>query len=867
VPLSFTTCRSLIGGGVLASIIVAAAVPALGQAPPTPLASPSAGFVENRGQWGPGPTFRGSFGPLDVWLQNDGWTLAVEERTGFSSGPQGPAANDAVPRVTTRGVVVRMRLDGAAGASVVAVDRLDARHNWFVGSDPTKWVTDVPSFRQVKLAGLYPGVTAVAREDEGRFEYDLVLEPGADAGAVRFDCKGQDALFVENGELVMRTRFGDLRHTAPVAWEETEAGGQEPVPCSWRVYGEGRCGFVTPLRDLSRRLVIDPGIVWSTLFGGAQDENPNPSAIAMSANGNVNVAGVAVSTTFPTTVGAYQTVLQGAGTWDNFVSRFNPAGALVWSTFLGGSGWERARDIAVGPGDQVTIVGSTSSSNFPMVAAFDSSFNGNGPQVWGDAFLARFNPAAVGLAQLTWCTFLGGASDDRLNSVEVDAAGIVTASGWSYSFNCPGITPPNAFQLFQGFQDGMIARFNPALSGNAQLTWFTFLGGSTYDYLGRMAVAPGGQVIVQGGSLWDSLNYPLVNPFQATHGGGAWDVTVAVFDPLLPGANQLLYSTYLGGPTDEIEGGVALDGLGRITVAGWTASSTFPTTPGAYDTSWNGAFDAFVTRLDPVQPPASQLVYSTFVGGMIDEGINDFVLDPAGGVRAVGSVNSMNFPTTPGSYQPTFQGGSAAGYGPYDGFVFTLNPSGSALWYSSYLGGTASYDFAYAITRNLCGNVFISGITRSSDFPATSGSYVNADDAFLLQMELLPTGATRYGFPTAGCAGALEIGVNSLPVNGNAGFVVACSGAPQSSPSGVLGVSAFPLGSPMFVSGLAVWIDLASPSILTFPASSNASGLSVVGLPLPAGLAGLTGFLQFGWPDSCAPGGLSGTCGMQVVIQ
>jgi hypothetical protein len=586
----------------------------------------------------------------------------------------------------------------------------------------------------------------------------------------------------------------------------------------------------------------------------------------MSGGGNVNLSGVVVSTTFPVTPGAYQITLQGMGTWDNWVARFDPSGTLLWSTYFGGNGWEWARGLSIGPNDTVTTVGSTSSTNFPFVNGFDSTHNGTGGGGWGDAFLATFQPALSGVSQLTWSTLLGGSADDRLNSCVVDASGVVTAAGWTYSSNIPGIAVPNAFQpTFQGIQDAIVVRMNPALSGNAQLVWFTFLGGSTNDYLGPVALRLNGQVAVHGGTK--SLNYPVMNALQPMYAGGPWETILTVLDPSQPPASQLVYSTYLGGNQSENEGGLEVDGQGRITVGGWTNSPNFPTTVGAYDTSWNGGFDAFLTKIDPSVAPASQLLFSTLIGGSLDDGINDLVADGSGGVHAVGSVQSNNFPTTVGSYQPTFLGGSPAGFGPYDAFAFTIDPTFSSLRYSTYIGGNASYEFAYGVARDNCGTVLISGITRSADFPHSSGVYAAADDVFLLKTELLPSGVYRYGSSTPGCSGPLEIAVASLPQNGNPFFGVTCAGAHPFQP-GLLAVTGGPLSTPVIASGLAVWVDQNAPGFFCVTVTSDVRGSCVVSFPVPAGpqFIGISGYAQFGWADPCAPGGLSGSCALGVTI-
>lgn len=863
----FKTRPALIGLAVFSWILAGGLVRA--QSTPVGLATSSRGFIENRGQWNPAASFRGSFGPMDVWVRPDGFTVAIEERTGVASGPhRSNSGEEGIPVVTTRGVVVRMRFEGSTGARALGEDRLEARHNWFLGNDPAAWVTDVRAYGHVKLPGIYPGVTAVAREESRHFEYDLVLEPGADLAAVRIVCEGQDALSLdETGALVMRTQFGKLRHSAPVAWEETSTGGREPVACAWRIFDDDRCGFEVAGRNPARRLVIDPGLYWSNLFGGVLDEDPSIGAIALSAGGNVNLAGVVVSTTFPVTVGAYQTILQGAGTWDNWVARFSPAGNLLWSTYFGGNGWEYARSVAIGPNDTVTTVGSTSSTNFPFVSGFDSSHNGTGGGGWGDAFLATFNPALAGAAQLTWSTLLGGINDDRLNSVAVDSTGIVTAAGWTYSTDIPGVTPPNAFQpMLQGVQDSIIVRMNPALPAASQLLLFTFLGGSSNDYIGPIAVRSNGQIVVHGATK--SFNYPVANPLQMTNAGGAWDTVLTVLDPTQVPASQLVYSTYLGGSGSDQEGGLAVDAQGLITVGGSTNSPNYYATAGAYDTSWNGGFDAYLTRINPSLAPASQIVFSTFIGGTLDDNINDFVVDSSGGVHAVGSSNSPDFPTTVGSYQPAFQGGSLAGYGPYDAIALTLSPTGTALRYSTYIGGAASYEFAYGVASDTCGNVLISGITRSLDFPHTSGIYSNADDVFLLKMDLLPNGVYRYGSSTPGCLGPLEIAVTSVPQNGNPSFGITCAGAFPFA-SGLLAFSGGALGSPVIASGLAVWVDPVDPNLWLVPVMSDVRGSAVVSFSVPVGpqFIGITGFVQYGWPDICAVGGVSGSCALQITIQ
>ena len=393
-------------------------------------------------------------------------------------------------------------------------------------------------------------MTAIARREGGRFVYDLILEPCADLDALRFVCEGQDALFVDaEGALVMRTRWGDLRHSAPVAWDETAAGVREPVACEWRALGRGRCGFAAPGHDPSRRLVIDPGIIWSTILGGTGQDNPGQSAMVSSANFDLNITGFTESPTYPTTPGAYQTTIQGLWTYDAFVSRFSASGTLrsgpASSVGTAGTGRATSRSVRTTPSRSWARRAPRASPSCLVLVATRR----NRRRAFGDGFLATFNPSATGVAQLTWSTYLGGTNDDRLNAVSVDAANRDDRGVGAILHSCMGPCPPTRSKApSMASRTGILARLNPSLSGLAQLQWYTYVGGSSFDLFNRMVVTPSGFVVVQGSS--QSTNYPVVTPFQPNL-AGALDIVVSVFDPFLSGLSQLVYSTYLGEPASS----------------------------------------------------------------------------------------------------------------------------------------------------------------------------------------------------------------------------------------------------------------------------------------------------------------------------
>ena len=216
----------------------------------------------------------------------------------------------------------------------------------------------------------------------------------------------------------------------------------------------------------------------------------------------------------------------------------------------------------------------------------------------------------------------------------------------------------------------------------------------------------------------------------------------------MPAASQLTWGTYLGSGGDDLLGTAALTADGRVTgsAAGY---GSFPTTPGAADTTFNGSRDILVYRLDPTLSGTNQLVWSTFVGGLSEEWPNCLALDPSGGVIVAGFCYVGSFPTTSTAQQPAFAGGT--GSLPFDGVIARLDRTGSTLLYASYLGGSTGNDSIFALAMEDGGDVFAVGFTASSDFPATLGAPAGLADAFVTRLSLLPPSVDRYGTPTAGC--------------------------------------------------------------------------------------------------------------------
>ena len=350
-------------------------------------------------------------------------------------------------------------------------------------------------------------------------------------------------------------------------------------------------------------------------------------------------------------------------------------------------------------------------------------------------------PSTVSPVLLT-STFLGGSAEDEINGIAFDQNRNVYLVGTSNSPDLP--VTPSAFQktISGTHRHAFVAKLNP--SGTAILS-LTYLGGSAEDYGNAIAVDQAGNAYVVGTTL--STDFPVTPGAVQTKYGGAdvfGDAFVTKLDSTL---SQLIYSTYLGGSSDDLAAAIALDSLGQAYVAGSTRSHNFPVTPGVLQPQYGGnpsnisgsGGDAFVAKLDP---SGSTLLYSTFLGGDGEDSASAIALDSSGNAMVAGGTNSHNFPVTPGVVQSTFGGSGDSSQTGGDAFVAKLNPLGSGLLFSTFLGGSSS-DSASSVALDALGNIYVQGSTTSTNFPTfhpLQPSLAGTSNAFLAKLD--PSGIT-----------------------------------------------------------------------------------------------------------------------------
>ena len=662
-------------------------------------------FEANRGQSDSRVKFLSRVGGYTLFLtQSEAvWALAGDTQT--------RAKNN-------RASVLRMKLAGSnPSPAVEGTGQLPGTSNYMIGSDSSRWLSEVPGFARVEYKSVYAGVDLAYYGASGQLEYDFRVAPGADPRAIRLSFAGAQSMRVDaaTGDLVLRAGGRELRHHAPVAYQEKD-GARQLVASRFRINGRREVGFELGRYDATRSLVIDPTLSYSTYVGGTG--GGRASAIAVDSEGNAYVTGFTGGGTFPVTPGAFQTTFKDGPFihTDYFVTKINASGtALVYSTYLGGTSDEAmvGGGIAVDAGGNAYVTGGSASADFPTTpGAFQTTKAGTGSN--SNAVVAKLNPTGTALV---YSTFLGG-GDEVAYGIAVTSDGKACVTGVTTSNAFP--LTANAFQTTLAGGTGLpgdafITQFNP--TGSA-LEYSTLLGGNGTENFNYSAIAVdgAGKIYVAGKTSspgQPNNTFPVTaGAFQTTYGGGTADAFAAKIDPAQSGAQSLVYSTFLGGNSLDVGLGIAVDAGGNAYVSGGSFSPNYPVTAGAHDTTNGGSGDIFVTKLNPT---GTALVYSTFVGGAGNEAGSAIALDSEGRAWVTGPTGSADYPVTADAYQPVFAGD-------YDFGVTRLSADGSQVEYSTFLGGSF-FDYSTGIAVDSNGDAYVTGYGGGGGFPTTPGAF------------------------------------------------------------------------------------------------------------------------------------------------
>jgi hypothetical protein len=654
--------------------------------------------------------------PDDFVAQGPGYRLSLSpaqatfQLADTSLGSRSASKGRATPNVKALSAeTLTMQLVGADHSAHTVQNALPTGHaNYFLGSDRSRWRTDVPLYDRVRYSQVYRGIDLVYYGDGHQLEYDFLVRPGTDPKQIRLAFPGTKRVRIAaNGDLVLGLKQREVRWHRPLTYQVV-AGKKRTVASAFRLKPGGEVGFALGRYDASHALVIDPKLLYSKTLGSGAIYT---SALAVDGAGNTYVAGSLSDSGFPVTPGAYQTRRSGA-----FVAKLNPEGTgLIYATYLGGTAaagapTDGATAIAVDAQGNAYVTGNAGTFDFPVTpGAFQTTNFASKQQAQypdfgysANAFVTKLNAAG---SALLYSTYLGGhtraSAGDTTNAIVVDGQGSAYVAGLATSQDFP--TTPGAYQSQRpvpgGFYTGFVTKLNA--SGTA-LVYSTFLAGSQGSACNAIALGRAGDLFIAGGTT--STDFPVTpGAFQATNRHAltpyGYYTNSGFVTHLNAAGSAPLYSTYLGGSGNGYEtvNSIAVDKTGSAFVTGFTGATDFPTTVGAFqrDATYSAYSigGAFVTKLTP---DGAALLYSTYLGG--GEG-TAIAVDSAGNACVLGGTDLTYYPTTPGSF-PRPQNTEG-----FYSFLAKLNTTGTALLYATYLPGLR---FASGLALDSGGNATVS---------------------------------------------------------------------------------------------------------------------------------------------------------------
>ncbi len=669
-------------------------------------------FIANQNQFHENVLFEASIGGLDkVFLEDNAFTYVVHEDDAVQLLHDSKLKNNNTEfnQISVKGHAYKVEFLNAQQSSIRGNSKQNQFYNYFLGNDSARWASNVSVYHEAKYSSLYPGIDLLSYSSHGHLKYDFIVSPNADLDVLALKYEGVDDMTVnKEGDLVIKTSVKDIIEKAPVAYQEIN-NKRIFVDCNY-ILKDQIIRFDFPQGyDKNYPLVIDPEVVASTLTGTTISRNFGHTASFDNA-GNIYLGGVSFGVGYPTETGSFQT-FYGGGYTDMAVCKFNPDGTdLIYATYIGGGETDSPHSIVVDNNQQLCILGSTNSPDFPTTSnAFQKILGG-----MEDIALIKLNQNG---SALVGSTFLGGTLTDGLNlsslntnygeqfrgEIILDHQGNILVASNSSSSDFP-ITP-NAFQSNLTIdignpldnQDGVVFKMNSDLS---TLFWSTYLGSNDMDTAFGIRSNDLGEIYITGTA--GSENFPTTTgTYQSNWPGGEESAYIAV---LSSNGQELLRSTFWGTDQDDHSYFLDIDEDENVHIYG-QSKGVIPITPGAYSANPGSHqyLAAFTADLE-------SLVYSTVIGnGPSSSGPfwfeYDFVpvafmVDKCNGIYFSGYYAQPGLPLTADAI-PGVNGNAF--------YLGVLEPDASALKFATYFGhadhvdgGTSRFDKGGVVYQAVC---------------------------------------------------------------------------------------------------------------------------------------------------------------------
>jgi hypothetical protein len=598
---------------------------------------------------------------------------------------------------------VRMRLVGADPRAVMTAEQpLGGKVHYLRGSDRKLWRRNVPTFGRIRARQVYPGIDLVYYGTPDKLEHDFVVAPGADPRRIAVEYAGAERVrLADHGRLILTIRGRDIFQHPPVAYQQF-GGKRIRVPACYRLavtptlplsHSPARVSFDLAAYDPTQPLIIDPVLDWSTRIPSANGRLLFDASGAMYFVGTAPQAGGGNQP--PTDVAVTKLVTDGtaAGT------------TILFRVEFGGSLSETLVDAEFTPSGEIAILGSTKSTDLPVMGGVQSALLG---QI--NAFVTKLSADG---SQVSYSTYFGRSLLFPAR-MAIDSTGAITFAG---SISADDLPTANATQATRsGGRDGFITKLSP---DGAQVVYSTYLGGNEDDLVSGLGVDRADNLYVIG--VTSSANFPTLIALQRRIGSFVRDGPDGFVTKRSP-TGAPLYSTFLGGEAGDWPGSILVDPRGFATIVGSTDSTRFPTYKalqpqiGPYNPHHaTGPTDAFISRL---KPDGSAFVFSTYLGGGGYDFAGPLARDSTGNLYVGGQMEGI----PPRSKDPHFPlKDSLQPFPAYSttisvGFITKLRPDGSAILYSTLLGGNGT-NFVSQIALDASDQVYVTGISDSHEYP------------------------------------------------------------------------------------------------------------------------------------------------------
>lgn len=743
-------------------------------------------FIENKGQWDSRVRYMGDVSNGSFFIRNAGFTV-VQHNPGdkkvldqYIHGMK-PDGSPVLPgdKILLRSHAFNVDFIGASSkVQAVAEKMIPTYNNYFIGNDPSKWAADCKIYQVVTLKDVYPNIDVRYYTNNEYLKYDIIVKPGGDVSKIALKYEGVDKIQVKNKELVISTSIGDLKESSPYTYQ-AGVNGKSEIACKYSVK-DNIVRFDVKNYDKNTTLIIDPVIVFCSFAGGTAQSWGFTATYGP--DGSMYGGGIVMSGgSFPVSPGAFQTTFQGgqpgaSGPIDIGIIKLSPTGNnRVYATYIGGSGNEQPHSLVVTPAGNLVLAGRTNSSDYPVV---------NSPAYAGghDIIVTQLNAAGTALVG---SRLIGGSGDDGVNITEarspsslqqnygddgrteviLDGAGNIYVASCTRSTNFP--VTPGAFQTTPGGtpgqQDGVVLKFTPNLSA---VSFASYLGGNRNDAAYVLAIGPGGDIYVAGGT--ESTNLP--GNTTGTIGPNFHGIIDGFVSIISNNGSAIIRTTYIGTAGIDQVYGIQFDRNGFPYIMGQTTGSW--TILNA--TYGNPAGKQFIAKM---QPDLSSYVYSTAFGSgaanpnisptafLVDRCENVYVSGWGGfinGINTWTSEGTFGLPVTPDALKSTTDGD--------DFYFFVLKKNATEQLYGSFFGennsanngfdhvdgGTSRFDPDGVIYQAICGNCDV-GNGRPL-YPVTPGAWSTVNNSPSCNLTMV-----KIAMNLAGVNGGIQSAIAGQP--------------------------------------------------------------------------------------------------------